>query len=133
MGRVLFHLGGIAFLLWVVLVVGKWTFLAGLAGFGLHAWNTRPGVEERERRAEQARQERPVTPEEYTGDMVNRASTVTLRLIERRWLRATVEGHNPTGSAVDLEGVRCRVVFTPDGGQRPDILASPHRVVRAGF
>ena len=121
MGRVLFHLGGVAFLLWVVFVAAKWAFLAGLAAFGFYAWDTRPGGEERERRAEQARRERPVAPEEYIVDVVNRSTAVTLRLVERRWLRATVEARNLTGTAVDLEGVRCRVLFSPDGGQPRDI------------
>ena len=106
MGRALYHVAGVGFLLWVVLVAAKWAFLAGLAAFGLHAWDTRPGGEERERRAEQAREERPVAPEERVVEAVNRASTVTPRLVERRWLRATVEARNPTGTAVDLEGVR---------------------------
>ena len=97
MGRVLFHLGGIAFLAWIVLVAAKWAFVAGLAAFGLHAWDTRPGGEERARRAEEARRERPIPPEERVRDAVQGASTVTLRLVERRWLRATVQAHNPTG------------------------------------
>ena len=49
------------------------------------------------------------------------ASTVTLHLTERRWLRATVEARNPTASVVELRGVRCRVLFSPDGGQRPHV------------
>lgn len=121
MGRALFHAAGVAFLLWVVFFAAKWAFVGGLAAFGFYAWDTRPGAEERERRAEQAWRERPVSPEERAAEAVNAASTVALRLIERRWLRATVEAHNPTGSAVDLEGVRCRVLFDPDGGQRSDI------------
>jgi hypothetical protein len=120
MGRVLFHLGGIAFLAWVVLVAAKWAFVAGLTAFGLHAWDTRPGGEERARQAEQARRERPIPPEERVRGAVQGASAVTLRLVERRWLRATVQARNPTDAAVELNGVRCRVLFSPDGGQRPD-------------
>ncbi len=32
MGRLLFHLGGGAFLAWIVLVAAKWVFIAGLGG-----------------------------------------------------------------------------------------------------
>ena len=51
---------------------------------------------------------------------MNRASTVTPRSVERRWLRAAVEVRNPTATAIDLEGVRCRVLLNPDGGQPHD-------------
>lgn len=121
MGRVFSQAAGVVFLLWVVFVAAKFVFIGGLAAFGLFAWNTRPGVGERELRAEQARQERPTPPEERAREAVQGTSTVTLRLIERRWLRATVEARNPTAAAVDLEGVRCRVLFSPDGGQPRDI------------
>lgn len=120
-GRALYHAAGLAFLAWVVLVPLKWAFLAGLAVFGLYAWDTRPGGEERALRAGQARQERPVAPEEQVRTTVQQASTVTLRLVERRWLRGTVEARNPTGSTIELEAVRCRVLFSPDGGQRPEM------------
>ena len=129
MGRVLFHLGGLALLVWVVLVAAKWAFLTGLAVFGFHAWSTRPGGEERSRQVEQARQERPIPPDQRVRDAVGGASTVTLRLVERRWLRATVEARNPTHAPVELEGVRCRVLFDPDGGQRPDVRSrGPWRI-----
>ncbi len=121
MSRALHRVAGVAFVVWIVFFAAKWAFFAGLAGFGAYAWDTRPGAEERTRQAEQARRERPVTPEERVSDVVNRASTVMLRLVERRWLRATVEARNPTGAAVDLEGVGCRVLLTPDGGQPRDI------------
>lgn len=121
MGRALFHLGGLALLVWVVLVAAKWAFLTGLAAFGLHAWGTRPGGEERARQVAEVRRERPVAPDERVRNAVQGASTVTMRLVERRWLRATVEARNPTHAAVELAGVRCRVLFDPDSGQRPDV------------
>lgn len=120
-GRLLFHIGGVAFIAWIVLVAAKWAFVAGLAAFGLHAWSTRPGGDERARQAGEVRRERPIPPEERVRDAVQRASAVELRLVERRWLRATVEARNPTHAAVELAGVRCRVLFSPDGGQRPDV------------
>ena len=129
MGRLIFHIGGLAFLAWTVLVAAKWAFLTGLAVFGYHAWGTRPGGEERSRRVEQARQERPVAPDERVRDAVRDASRVTLRLVERRWLRATVEARNPTEAVVELGSLRCRVLYSPDGKQRPDILnRGPWRV-----
>lgn len=121
MARHLFHLGGIAFLAWVVLAAAKWAFVGGVAGFALHAWSTRPGGEERARQAEQVRRERPFPPDERVRDAVQGASTVELRLVERRWLRAAVEARNPTASVVEVRGVMCRVLFTPDGGQQPDV------------
>ena len=119
-GRILYHAAGLALLAWIVLVPLKWAFLAGLAMFGLYAWDTRPGREERARQVEQARQERPVAAEQRVRDAVQGASTVTLRLVERRWLRAAVQARNPTDGVVELQGVRCRVLFSPDAGQRPD-------------
>lgn len=129
MGRALCHVAGAAFVAGVVSFFAKWAFVAGLAGFGAHVWETRPGVEERERRAEQALRERLVTSEEGVVEAVNRASAVTLHLVERRSLLATVEARNPTATSVDLEAVRCRVLFSPDGGQPRDVSnRAPWRV-----
>lgn len=129
MGRLLYHLAGIAFLLWIALVAAKFAFVGGIAAFGVYAWESRPGGEERTLRAEEARRERPVAPDEVAREAVQRASAVTLHLTGRRWLRATVEARNPTASVVELRGVRCRVLFSPDGGQRPDVASrGPWRI-----
>jgi hypothetical protein len=118
MGRILYHAAGLAFLTWVVLVPLKWAFLAGLAIFGLHAWGSRPGGEERARQVEETRKERPIPLEEQVRGEVNHASTVTLRLIAPRWVNGTVQARNPTNSVVELEAVSCEVLFTPDVGPR---------------
>ncbi len=129
MGRVLYHLAGAAFLAWVVLVAAKWFFVGGLAAFGLYAWDSRPGGEERMRHAEQMRRERPIPPEGRVRDAVQRSSTITLRLIERRWLVGTVAADNPTEAAVDLSAVFCRVLFAPDVGRRHEMAnRGPWRV-----
>jgi hypothetical protein len=120
-GRILYHAAGLAFLTWVVLVPLKWAFLAGLAIFGLHAWGSRPGGEERARTVEEAQQERPIPREEQVQGEVNRASTVTLRLVGQRWLNGTVQATNPTNSVVELEAVSCAVLFRPDVGPRHEV------------
>lgn len=120
-GRILYHTAGLAFLAWVVIVPLKWAFVAGLAMFGLFAWETRPGGDERARQVEKARQERPIQPEERVEQAVQQASTVTLRLTERRWLEGMVQASNPTETTVELEAVSCRVLFAPDVGPRHQI------------
>jgi hypothetical protein len=119
--RILYHTAGLAFIAWVVIVPLKWAFVAGLAMFGLYAWDTRPGAEDRARRAAETRQLEPISQDEQAREEVSRASAVTLRLIERRWLEGTVQASNPTGSVVELEGVHCRVLFRPDVGPRHEV------------
>jgi ribosomal protein S18 acetylase RimI-like enzyme len=131
-GRVLYHAAGLAFLAWVVLVPLKWAVLAGLAAFALYAWDTRPGGEDRARRAERARREAPVTADDRVRAGVARASTVTPRLVAGAWLGATVRASNPTNSAVELEAVSCRVLLAPDAGPRHEVWSRGPWRIRLG-
>ncbi len=109
-----------AALLVAVSLLWKPVALLSLAGFAVYAYDTRPHADERsaQRAAERARAERgrPRSAEELVRDAVAGASGASLRLVGNRWPEAEVRVHNPTASAVVVEGVSCRALWFP--GQR---------------